>query len=101
MAEQEIIIKRLEKCVIPVYSLCLYARMNRRPWRQLSNKNMEEVEDKARTVDVILVVHIKYPTLGLIDQMTGFLITKRYQYTTVNVDQALRLIYVYPQERAL
>ena len=43
---------------------------------------------------MISVDQFKYPTSGLLAQMTGFLTTKRYQYATVYVDQASRLSYV-------
>ena len=62
---------------------------------QRSKNNMDKEEDPARPGDVILMDKHKSPTPGLIAQMEGFMTTKRYQYTTVYVDQALRLTYIY------
>ena len=65
--------------------------MNIRPWRQRYNKNMDEAEDPARPVDMILVDQIKSPMPRLISKMTGFLTKNIYQYATVYVDQYFRL----------
>ena len=47
---------------------------------------------------MVSVYQLKYPAPGLISQMKGFLATNRYQYTTLYVDQASRLSYIYPQK---
>ena len=62
---------------------------------QSSKKNMDKEEDPARPEDVILVDQLKSPTPGLIPEMMGFMVTKRYHYATVYVDQASRLSYIY------
>ena len=95
MEELEILTKILAMCVILVFSPCLYTRINRRPWMQSSKKNMDKEKDPERPGDVILVDHIRSPTPGLIAQMTGFMTTKRYHYTTLYLDQASRLSYIY------
>ena len=98
--EQGIIPKRLEKFSIPVCASCLYASMNRRLWRKCSKNYIYETKDSSSLEDVISVDQTKPPMPVLISEITGFLTTKRYQYTTVYVDQASMLSYVYPQKTA-
>ena len=62
---------------------------------QISKKNMDKEDDPARPEDVILVDQLKSLTQGLIPEMMGFMVTKRYHYATVYVDQASRLSYIY------
>jgi hypothetical protein len=49
----------------------------------------------------VLVDQIVSPTPGLISQMTGFLMKKRYKYSTVLFDQFYRLGCVYLQNTAM
>ena len=79
MVGRAILPKRMEKCTIPVRSSCLYVRVNRRPWRQRFKNNMDESNDPEMSEDLISVYQLKTPTPGLIAQILGFLITKRYQ----------------------
>ena len=48
--------------------------------------------------DLVSVDQLVSPTVGLIAQMTGFLTRQRYKYSTVFVDHASRLGYVYMQK---
>ena len=49
---------------------------------------------------VISVYQLKPPMPGFIAHITGFLMTKIYQYATVYMDQLSILIYVYTQKTA-
>ena len=79
MVDKRILPKRLEKCVIPVFSSCLHARINRIQWRKGSKNNTNEAKDPTSSRDVISVDQLKSSIPGLIDQMKGFLTTNRYQ----------------------
>ena len=61
--------------------------MNRRPWRQHSKNNIDEAKNPEKLGDVMLVDQIKSLITRLIAQMTGFQTNKRYQFSTVYVNQ--------------
>ena len=48
--------------------------------------------------DVVSVDQMVSPVPGLIAQMMGFLMMKRYKYVTVFVDQASHMGYIYLQK---
>ena len=50
--------------------------------------------------ELVSVDQMVLPTLGFVAQMTGILTNQRYRFTTVYVDQATRLGYVYLQKTA-
>lgn len=98
MAKQGILPKRLAKCAAPTCSACLYAKAQRRPWRQKSAKNYRPPRKITRPGQVVSVDQLKSPTPGLVAQMTGRLTTARYNYATVYVDHHSRFGYVYFQK---
>ena len=100
MAKHGKLPKRLEKCEILVYISFLYAIIKRRPWIQRYRNNMEKAENPTRPWDVASVEQLRSLTPEFIAQMTGFLTTGRYQYTTVYVDQVWRISYVYQKKIA-
>jgi hypothetical protein len=81
-----IIPKRLERCPVLSCSACLYAKEIRRKWKgKMANKS-DEAKKPSKPGECISVDQLKLPTPGLIAQLSGFLMPKRYGYATVYID---------------
>jgi hypothetical protein len=100
MAKLGIIPSRLKDCPVPACSTCIYAKAMKRPWRNKSRSNYEEIEKPTRPEQVVSVDQLVSPTPGLVAQMTGRLTVQRYKYAIVFVDQFSRYSYVYLQKTA-
>eukprot|EP00978_Attheya_sp_CCMP212_P025958 scaffold84501_cov28-Attheya_sp.AAC.3 len=73
----------------------------KKKWRDKTRKNEDEPEKVTEPGQVVSVDQMVSPTPGIIAQMTGILlITKRYKYATVFVDQYSRFSYVHLQKTA-
>ena len=97
MALQGILPKKLAHCKIPSCSACLYGKATKRAWRSKLGKQKTE-KKILKPGEVISVDQMVSPVPGLIAQMVGFLTRQRYKYTTVFVDQASRMGFVYLQK---
>jgi transposase InsO family protein len=95
MAKLGMLPKRLAKCPVPTCSACLYAKAIRRKWRGKTANNSDEAKEPLKPGECVSVDQLKSPTPGLIAQLSGFLTTKRYGYTTVYIDHASQLGFVY------
>jgi hypothetical protein len=100
MAKLGIIPKKLANCPVPTCSSCLYAKATKRKWRSRSSDNKDEAAKPTKPGQCVSVDQLVSPTPGLIAQMIGFLTTSRYKYSTIYVDQASRLSFVYLQKTA-
>ena len=94
MTSVGVIPKRLRKCRIPMCSSCLYTKAAKKPWRVKQNLN-HELKVILSPGELVSVDQLESLTPDLVVQMMGHLTTKRYKYTTVFVDQASRLGYIY------
>ena len=96
MTKNSIIPSRLASCPIPTCSACMAGMMLKRGWRDKPRKSYTHttVVTPGELTSVDMMVS---PTPGLIAQMTSILNNKRYRYTTVYVDHATRLGFVYLQ----
>lgn len=79
----------------------MYAKATKQKWRDKATKNGSIATRPTKPGQVISVDQLVLPTPGLIAQITGFLTKQRYNYTTMYVDQHLRLGYVYLQKSSL
>ena len=98
MARDGTLPSRLSKCKVPVCSACQYGKATKRPWRSRNRRDREAERLPSKPGEVVSVDQMESPTPGLIAQMAGFLTKKRYKYTTVYVDQATGLGFVYLQK---
>ena len=71
-----------------------------RPREETGDPNSESKQQKKnlKTGEVISVDQMVSPVPGLVAQMVGFLTRQRYKYTTVFVDQASRMGFMYLQK---
>ena len=97
MARQGIHPQRLAHCKIPSCSTCLYGKATKRAWRSKQGKQRQK-KKALKPGEVISVDQMVSPVPGLIAQMVGFLTKQRYEYTTVFVDQASHMGFVYLQK---
>ena len=98
MAKQGVFSSRIAKCVVPICSVCQYAKATCCQWRTKSCKNHQDVwEHPTKPGQCMSVDQLVSPTPGLIAQMTGFITKQRYKYATVYVDQYSGLSFVYLQ----
>ena len=100
MARQGIIPRRLAKCDTPICTACMYGKATRRQWRHKIPASSKEPETPTKPGEVVSVDQMVSHTPGLIAQMTGFLLRKRYRYATVFVDNFSDLSFVYFQKEA-
>ena len=94
MAKVGIIPTRLSKCNIHMYSAYKYAKSNKRPWRGKPSQEFIP-ENFIKPGELVSVDQMVSLTTDLISEITGRITAKRYKYTTVFVDKASRLGYVY------
>jgi len=93
MAKQGTVPTQLAKCPISVCTAFMFAKATKRKWRTKTKLAGDEVEKASRPGQVVSVNQMVSSTPGLIAQMTGFLINKRY-------DQFSRHGFVYLQKTA-
>jgi hypothetical protein len=79
--------RNLADCRIPLCPSCVFGKATRRPWR---SKGQPTGLNKGETItspgDCVSVDQLESPTQGLIGQIKGTLMRRRYQVTTVFVD---------------
>jgi hypothetical protein len=97
MAKQRLLPARLAKCTIPLCSGCTYGKMTRRPWR---TKAPYQAVPKVATApgQCVSIDQLDATLPGLIAQIKGIPMTKRYNYTTVFTDHYRKLGYVHLQQ---
>jgi hypothetical protein len=79
---------------------CAYGKASQKAWRGKPSKKGPINQTDLQAGDVVSVDQMVSPIPGLVAQITGVLTTRRYNYTTVYVDQATRLGYVHLQKGA-
>ena len=97
MASQGILPRSLAHCKIPSCSTCLYGKATKRACRSKQGKQRQE-KKALKPGEVISVDQKVSPVPGLIAQMVGFLMRQCYKYTSVFVDQASCMGFVYLQK---
>ena len=97
MACQGILPQRPAQCKIPSCSVCLYGKATKRAWRSKQEKQ-RQCNNTLKPGEVISADQMVSPVPGLIAEMVGFITKQRYKYTTVFVDQASRMAFVYLQK---
>ena len=100
MAKQNILPKELAKCDIPPCIYCIYGRATRRPWRNKSPPNKNSSLHALKPGQCISVDMLTSPNPGFIAQIVGRLTRRRYNHSTIFVDNYSGLSYVYHQETA-
>ena len=91
--------RKLAECRIPLCPSCVFGKATRRPWKQ---KGQQTGLNKGHTItspgDCVSIDQLESPTPGFIGQVKGPILTrKRYQVTTVFVDQYSDLTYLHHQ----
>ncbi len=82
----------------PICNDCYSASAARTPWRTKPNRQTEQIEDKRASLspgDVISVDQLETSTPGFVGQITGILTRQRIVGSTIFVDQASDMGYVY------
>jgi len=94
------ILKKMDKSSIkpPMCNDCYCAKASRTPWRGKPNKEEERKLEKRSNLkpgEVVSIDQLESSTPGFIGQMTGILTTKRIVGSTIYVDHASDLSYIY------
>ena len=97
MARQGILPRRLADCKIPSCSACLFGKATKQAWRSKQGKQRQR-KKALKPQEVISVDQMVSPVAGWIAQMVGFLTKQLYIYTTVFVNQASGMGFVYLQK---
>ena len=98
LAKQNVLPKELAKCDIPPCIYCIYGRATRRPWRSRSQPNTNTSMHTNKPGQCVSVDILTSPTPGFIAQVAGKLTRKRYNHSTIYVDNFSGLSFVYHQE---
>jgi hypothetical protein len=82
----------------PICNDCYSASAARTPWRTKPNRQMKQTDDKRASLspgDVVSVDQLETSTPGFKGQITGILTRQRIVGSTISVDQASDMGYVY------
>ncbi len=75
-------------CPVPVCTVCLYGKATKKPWWR--SKPLDEEREATKSVtkpgECVSVNMMTFPTSGLVAQMSGKPICKRYKHAAVYVD---------------
>ena len=85
MSKLVIIIKNFVKCDTPTCVACIYAKSTCKRWRERSRKTPHKSHQITNRGQKVSVDHILSQTPRLVENITGILNTKRYEYATVGV----------------
>lgn len=90
----------LANCKTPQCAACLYAKATKRTWQTRAPPNrVTPVAVTNGPGDCVSVDQLISLVLGLIAQMRGWLMRKRYMAATIFVDHYSRLSYIHLQQR--
>jgi hypothetical protein len=96
-------IRTIPKCLLtvkaPKCAGCMYRAMSKQPWRTKGIQNKNKIQVATSPGDCISVNQLESPKPGFIAQLKGRLTKKRYGATTIFVDHASHLSYVYFQQQ--
>ena len=96
MSQEGILLKWLLECTKPFCTACQYGKLMRKPW-QLKGAPTSPIWKAMSAGQIISVDPLESSTAGFIAQLKGKLITQRYWYVTVFMDQYSQYAYVYLQ----
>ena len=94
MAKWGLLLARLAKCNIPFCAGCCFGKLRRKPWRTKTKPKVTPKQVSAPG-ECVSIDQLEATTPGLIGQIKGWLINKRYAAATIFVDHASSLSYVY------
>ena len=98
LAKQNVLPKELANCDIPPCIYCIYGRATRRPWRSKSQPNNFTSMHATEPGQCVSVDILTSPTPGFIAQVVGKLTRRRYNHSTIFVDNFSGLSYIFHQE---
>ena len=99
MATQGELPRKLAMVIPPFCTTCKYGKQTKCPWHTKGQQT--HLHMVTQPGQVILVNQLKSMTPGFVVQLKGLLMTQRYHYATIFVDQFSRLSYVFLQKRLM
>ena len=97
MASQRDLPKRLATVIPPFCTACKYGKQTKWPWHTKGPQG--HIRTTTQPGQVVLVDQLESTTPSFMAQLKGLLMTQRYNYATIFVDQYSKLSFVFLQKR--